>query len=72
MARLPRATFALFLSLLPACAAIIGFLVLGQMPHLREMLAIVAIVVGVAAHDESRPENEVPTSTDHAIESLVE
>jgi inner membrane transporter RhtA len=50
MARLRRPTFALFLSLLPACAAIIGFLVLEQMPHRQEMLAIGAIVFGVAIH----------------------
>ncbi len=33
MARLPRATFALLLSLLPASAAVIGIVVLRQIPY---------------------------------------
>lgn len=52
MARLPRATFALLLSLLPASAATIGFLVLQQEPHLTEVVAIGLIVAGVAVHQE--------------------
>ena len=34
MARLPRATFALMLALLPAAAAVIGLIILGQVPTL--------------------------------------
>jgi inner membrane transporter RhtA len=54
MARLPRATFALLLSLLPASAAAIGFVVLGQQPHLTELIAIALIVAGVAVHEEAK------------------
>ncbi len=50
MARLPRATFALMLSLLPAFAVIIGMLVLRQIPTLAEAAGIVLIMSGVAIH----------------------
>jgi inner membrane transporter RhtA len=53
MARLPRATFALLLSLLPATAALIGALVLRQIPSPIEMLAIALIMAGVAIHQEA-------------------
>jgi len=50
MARLPRATFALLLSILPATAAAIGFLVLKQIPSFAECIGIGLVVVGVALH----------------------
>lgn len=50
MARLPRATFALLLSLLPACAALIGVLVLRQVPGVREIAGVLLIIGGVALH----------------------
>jgi inner membrane transporter RhtA len=50
MARLPRATFALLLALLPATATIIGLVVLGQVPNLPELAGIALIVAGVAIH----------------------
>lgn len=50
MARWSRATFALLLSLLPATAALIGVVVLGQVPSAGEMLGVGMIVVGVALH----------------------
>ena len=50
MARLPRATFALLLSILPATAAVIGFLVLKQVPAFAECVGIGLVVVGVALH----------------------
>jgi inner membrane transporter RhtA len=53
MARLPRATFALLLSLLPAMAALIGALVLQQIPTLAEALGIALIMSAVAIHQES-------------------
>lgn len=57
MARLPRATFALLLSLLPASAAIIGILVLHQIPTLVEVAGVLLVAGGVALHkeDEARP-----------------
>jgi inner membrane transporter RhtA len=50
MARLPRATFALMLSLLPATATVIGVVVLRQMPTPIEIVAIALVIVGVALH----------------------
>ena len=50
MARLPRASFALMLSLLPAMATIIAAIVLTQIPSLRDVLGVGLVVVGVAIH----------------------
>ena len=54
MARLPRATFALLLSLLPASATLIGILVLRQLPAPVEILGIFLVAAGVALHHESQ------------------
>jgi inner membrane transporter RhtA len=53
MARLPRATFALLLSILPACAVIIGIVVLHQIPTLIEVAGILLIAVAVGLHQEA-------------------
>src|SRR2546421_4490656 len=50
MARLPRATFALLLSLLPASATVIGIVVLRQLPGPVEIVGILLVAVGVALH----------------------
>ncbi len=52
MRRLPRARFALLLSLLPATAAIIGAIVLGQVPRPAEGLGIALVVAasGLRTH----------------------
>ena len=50
MARLPRATFALMLALLPMFAALIGALVLRQVPTVRDLAGIALVVAGVALH----------------------
>jgi inner membrane transporter RhtA len=50
MARLPRATFALLLSLLPATAAAIGILLLDQIPTSKEVMGIALVIGGVALH----------------------
>jgi inner membrane transporter RhtA len=54
MARLPRATFALLLALLPATAALIGMLVLRQWPTLPEIAGIALIMAAVALHQDRR------------------
>ena len=56
MRRLPRASFALLLSLLPASAAVIGAVVLRQIPEPMEALGIVLVIVGVALHQVAVPE----------------
>jgi inner membrane transporter RhtA len=50
MARLPRASFALMLTLLPASATIIGAIVLGQVPSPREMSGIALVMAAMALH----------------------
>jgi inner membrane transporter RhtA len=53
MARLPRSTFALLLSLLPASASVIGIIVLRQIPTLVDITGILFVAGGVALHQES-------------------
>jgi inner membrane transporter RhtA len=53
MARLPRATFALMLALLPACAAVIGVVVLRQFPGPGELAGISLVILGLLAHQDS-------------------
>jgi len=50
MARLPRASFALMLTLLPASATIIAAIVLGQVPTPREMTGIAMVMAAMALH----------------------
>jgi inner membrane transporter RhtA len=50
MARLPRATYALFVSLLPAVATVIGVVVLRQLPSVIELAGIGLVMTGVALH----------------------
>lgn len=50
MARLPRATFALLLSLLPAMASLIGAVVLHQLPAPVEVCGIALVIGGVLLH----------------------
>jgi len=50
MARLPRASFALMLSLLPLTATLIGVIVLRQLPGPTDCLGIALVVAGVAFH----------------------
>ena len=54
MARLPQATFALLLSLLPASATIIGVVVLRQIPTVIEIAGILLVAGGVALHQEAQ------------------
>jgi inner membrane transporter RhtA len=50
MARLPRATYALMVSLLPATATVIGIVVLTQIPSPAEAIGVALVVGGVALH----------------------
>jgi inner membrane transporter RhtA len=52
MARLPRATYSLLVSLLPATATVIGVLVLAQVPSRIEVLGLGLVVAAVAVHRE--------------------
>jgi inner membrane transporter RhtA len=68
MARLPRATYALFVALLPAMATIIGVAVLHQLPSPVDVVGIALVMVGVALHRadstdgaQAHPSNERTT-----------
>jgi inner membrane transporter RhtA len=50
MARLPRATYALLVSLLPATATVVGVVVLAQVPSPLEAAGVALVVAGVALH----------------------
>jgi inner membrane transporter RhtA len=52
MARMPRATYALLVSLLPATATVIGILVLGQIPTWPEAAGVALVIAGVAVHTD--------------------
>src|SRR5437762_8954080 len=55
MARLARATYALFVALLPATATAIGVVVLRQLPTTLELAGIALVTAGVALHREKPP-----------------
>jgi inner membrane transporter RhtA len=64
MARLPRATYALFVALLPATAVLVGILVLRQWPTQAEWLGVGLVACGVALH---RPAGVETRECNHAI-----
>jgi len=55
MARLPRATYALMVSLLPATATVVGALVLRQVPTDREAVGVALVIAAVALHQQLTP-----------------
>jgi inner membrane transporter RhtA len=61
MARLPRASFALMLTLLPATATIIGLIVLNQVPTLKDIAGIGLVILGVAIHHDPSERADVPS-----------
>ena len=61
MRRLPRATYALMVSLLPATATVVGILVLAQVPSPVEVAGVALVVAGIAVHREPEPEGDAAT-----------
>lgn len=55
MAKLSRAAYALMMALLPASAAIIGAVVLGQIPTPLTVAGIALVIIGIAVHSERAP-----------------
>lgn len=55
MARLPRATFALLLALLPASATVIGVVLLKQIPSIWEIAGVLLVASGIALHQQPHP-----------------
>jgi inner membrane transporter RhtA len=58
MARLPRATFALMLALLPVFATVIGAIVLRQLPSGPDIAGIALVMLGVALHQENQQQEK--------------
>jgi inner membrane transporter RhtA len=54
MARLPRASFALLLALLPASATVIAAIVLAQIPSLTDLMGVGLVMAGVAVHQPAK------------------
>lgn len=50
MAWLPRASFALMLSVLPASATVIGLLVLAQLPTARDLAGVALVMAAITIH----------------------
>ena len=63
MKRLARATYALMVSLLPATAAVIGVVVLGQVPSAAEVAGVMLVIGGVAAAPRARASASVSRIT---------
>lgn len=53
MSRLPRASFALMLALLPATAAVIAAIVLAQIPTPQDLFGIALVMFGITVHRPS-------------------
>ena len=53
MRRLPRATYALMVALLPATATVIGIAVLAQIPSWVEVTGVALVIAGVAIHRQA-------------------
>ena len=70
MRELPRATYALMVSLLPATATVIGIVVLTQLPSARELAGVALVIGGVALHRD-RAELHAPHA-ERAERELVE
>jgi inner membrane transporter RhtA len=69
MARLPRASFALMLSLLPAIAAVTGAVVLAQIPGLADLAGIFLVVLGIGLHRPAEVQDPIATpGLPHALQ----
>jgi inner membrane transporter RhtA len=67
MARLPRATYALMVSLLPATATVIGIVVLTQIPTPTELIGVALVIVGVAVHRDPPEKRAAPNTRRDAV-----
>jgi inner membrane transporter RhtA len=67
MSRLPRATYSLMVSLLPATATVIGIVVLAQIPSARQVLGVALVVAAVAIHRDRAPAAAAPPTAATAV-----
>ncbi len=65
MSRLPRASFALLLALLPATATIIAAIVLAQIPTAQDLMGIALVMIAIAVHRPAPP--PVPAAQQQTI-----
>jgi len=74
MARLPRATFALMLALLPMFATLMGAVVLRQIPTAGDLAGIALVVAGIAVHRPAgnRPVSSRPPETGRSLGAVRE
>jgi inner membrane transporter RhtA len=63
MARVPRATFAVMLSLLPAVAVAVGLVVLAQVPTVPEAAGVALVIAAVALHRERPRTGRAPVAS---------
>jgi inner membrane transporter RhtA len=63
--RLPRATYSLMVSLLPATATIIGIVVLTQIPSPADVVGVALVIAGVALHRAPSPQPPSVTNCMH-------
>ena len=54
MSRLPRASFALMLAILPATATNIAAIILAQIPSFQDLLGIALVIIGIAVHKPAK------------------
>jgi inner membrane transporter RhtA len=71
LARLPRASFALLLSLLPATATVIGIVVLAQVPRPAELAGIGLVICGVALHRVGAVDQDAEASSEAGSASVT-
>jgi len=67
MSRLPRASFALLLALLPATATIVAAIVLVQIPSPRDLIGIALVMLGVALHRPATEPSRSRVASSHAL-----
>ena len=70
MRRLTRATYSLFVALLPATAVIIGIIVLTQIPRPIEVAAVGLVIAGVLTHQDPSPSQNPTTATIQSRDTL--
>jgi inner membrane transporter RhtA len=70
MRRLPRATYALMVSLLPATATVIGVVVLTQIPSSKELAGVALVIAGVALHREPAEPSPQSARSGRAAQSV--
>jgi inner membrane transporter RhtA len=66
MARLPRATYSLMVSLLPATATVIGIVVLAQIPSARQVVGVALVVAAVGLHRDRAGDDRARAGDDRA------